>query len=122
MSISNSETVVMQVIWSSNCELSSKEIVLLLSDKVDWSPKTIRTLLGRLVKKDFLGVVKKASSYSYFAKVSEDEFLADLSHGILDKFFGGALKPMLVHFADSKRISKTEADLLRKILDEDDRI
>ena len=118
MNISDAEFEVMRVIWASEAPMASKLIIKELSEKTDWKPKTIQTLISRLVKKQVLGFTSEGRTYSYFAEVSEEQCLEEASEGFLNQFFGGSLMPMLSHFAGSKKISKDEADLLRKLLDE----
>ncbi|MDD7987285.1 BlaI/MecI/CopY family transcriptional regulator [Lentisphaera marina] len=118
MKISNAEHKVMQVLWGVKSPLSSKEIIKAFEFSSDWKPKTIQTLLSRLVQKEVLGFNKEGRNYFYFPKVSEEQCLEEASESFLEQFFGGSLMPMLSHFAGSKKISKEEADLLRKLLDE----
>ena len=120
MKISNAEHKVMQVIWSADSPLISKEIVKAFESNSEWKPKTIQTLLSRLVQKDALGFDKQGRHYFYFPKISEEQCLEEVSTSFLDQFFGGSLMPMLSHFAGNKKISKEEADLLRKLLDENE--
>lgn len=49
--ISEAELEVMKVFWTQITPLSAKEVVEHLKEQNDWSPKTIRTLMNRLVKK-----------------------------------------------------------------------
>ncbi|WDE95665.1 BlaI/MecI/CopY family transcriptional regulator [Lentisphaera profundi] len=118
MNISDAEFEVMRVIWASKEPLASKMIISELTERTDWKPKTMQTLISRLVKKQALDFTQEGRTYTYFAKVSEEQCLAEVSEGFLEQFFGGSLMPMLSHFAGSKKISKEEADLLRKLLDE----
>ncbi|WP_252899432.1 BlaI/MecI/CopY family transcriptional regulator [Lactococcus fujiensis] len=48
--ISNAEMVVMRVIWSLG-EARVDEIMNQIPEHLDWSLATVKTLLGRLVKK-----------------------------------------------------------------------
>ena len=68
MSISklpNSELQVMQYIWSQNKKLSSKEIIIEMSEENGWKQTTTLTVLSRLIKKEFLSV-EKIGRYSYY--------------------------------------------------------
>lgn len=49
--ISDAEWEIMRVVWSKK-QASSQEIVSVLATKMDWKPATIKTLIGRLVKKN----------------------------------------------------------------------
>ena len=117
MQISEAEFVVMKVVWKSDRPLGSREIISALEETEDWKPKTVQTLISRLVQKDALGFSAEGRNYLYHAKVSENDCLEELSHFFLERFFGGALRPMLSHFAGSKRLSAEEAALLRKLLE-----
>ncbi len=55
--ISDSEWEVMRVIWTLG-QSDAKEITALLSENKNWKAATVKTLLGRLVKK---GVLKTES-------------------------------------------------------------
>lgn len=48
--ISDSEWEIMRVIWTLG-QTTAQEITQILADSMDWKPATIKTLLGRLVKK-----------------------------------------------------------------------
>ena len=39
------------------------------------------------------------------------------SQSLLDRLFDGSVKPLLVHFAKNKKLSKRDLDELRKILE-----
>lgn len=49
--ISDSEWEVMRVIWTQG-STTAQEIIAILGQTMDWKPATIKTLLGRLVKKE----------------------------------------------------------------------
>lgn len=49
--ISEAEWEVMRVIWARK-QLKSSDIIDILQEKFQWSPSTIKTLLGRLVDKN----------------------------------------------------------------------
>ena len=63
-----------------------------------WHPKTVRTLLARLVEKKALGFEASGRAYVYTPLVTEVECIAVASGSFVERVFGGALKPMLVHF------------------------
>lgn len=51
--ISDSEWEVMRVIWTLG-QTTAQEITSILGDSMDWKPATVKTLLGRLVKKEVI--------------------------------------------------------------------
>lgn len=48
--ISDAEWEVMRVVWA-NGDMKSSEIIAILHAKYHWSDSTVKTLIGRLVKK-----------------------------------------------------------------------
>ena len=116
MQISEAEFEIMKVIWSSADAMPSRDIIDVLSKLKDWKPKTVRTLISRLVQKEALAFYK-GKNHLYYAKVTEEECLQEASNSFLDRFFGGSLKPMLSHFANNPKISNEDTEMLRQILD-----
>ena len=113
--ISETEWEVMKVVWSRS-PISAQEIIDLLAAQDDWHPKTVKTLLGRLVKKRAVGFKKEGRAYLYRPLVKESECVAAESESFLDRVFGGSLKPMLAHFADTRKLSPDEIAELKRLL------
>ena len=59
--ITDAEWEVMRVVWA-NGRVTSKEIISILKEKMDWKQATIKTLLGRLVEKGVLIQSKKVEN------------------------------------------------------------
>jgi BlaI family penicillinase repressor len=114
--ISEAEWLVMQTLWAKS-PLLSAEIVESLGAKQDWHPKTVKTLLNRLVSKKAIGFEKLGRAYLYRPLVKESECVTAASQSFLDRVFGGSLRPMLAHFVQTKKISPSEVKALRKLLD-----
>lgn len=68
--ISPSEWEVMRIIWTLGT-VPSRQVIDLMQQKRDWSESTIKTLLGRLVKKGLLATTKSGRSFNYTATISE---------------------------------------------------
>lgn len=59
--ISAAEWEVMRVVWASG-DIKSSDIITILRKKYQWSDSTIKTLIGRLVKKKFFNVLSARKS------------------------------------------------------------
>jgi len=55
----------MKVLWQKS-PLTASSVIEHLKQETNWSPKTIQTLISRLVKKGALCVDKDANLYLYF--------------------------------------------------------
>ncbi len=114
--ISQAEYEVMKVIWN-NAPISTSQVVEKLSDS-KWSPKTIQTMLLRLVKKGALANEKQGRSFVYTPLVEKEEYRLQASRRFLDRLYDGALGSMVLNFIRQDQLSDEEIQSLRSILDE----
>ena len=114
--ISDAEWEVMKTCWlKSAC--TANEIVKALEQTTDWKPNTVKTLIGRLVKKGALGYKEEGRLYIYYPSVAEDECIKAESKSFLTSVFGGAIKPMLVTFLQEEKLSQDEIEELKQLLE-----
>ena len=115
-SISEAEFQVMKVIWGKS-PVSTTEVVTELEKTTDRKPKTIQTLLSRLVKKDVLSFKREGRVFVYTPLVKESDYLSQESDSFLKRFYNGTLNAMVVNFLDQDRLSDDEIERLREILE-----
>jgi len=115
--ISDAEWDIMRIVWQSS-PLTAADIIARLSGTKAWKPKTIKTLIGRLVQKSALDFHKEGREYTYFPLVNEEECVREASRSFLDRIYGGALKPMMVHFLESEKLTPEDIKELKDLLRE----
>ena len=115
--ISDAEWRVMRVIWARE-RTTTNEVIEALAPTSDWKPKTIMTMLNRLVKKGALAFDKKGREHDHYALVPEAKCVRAESRSFLRRVYGGALKPMLANFLEEGNLSQAELDELKQLLDE----
>jgi BlaI family penicillinase repressor len=115
MKISEAEWRVCQVLWRRSPQ-TGNEIVEALGDKTDWSPRTIKTLINRLVKKNVLGFDSRGREYHYFPLLSEEECIQAHTQSFVKRVFDGAAGAMVATFLNSQQLSPEEIAELKKIL------
>lgn len=116
--ISDTEWEVMQSVWAGH-PCSAQEIVArLASGDPTWHPKTVKTLLARLVRKGALAHKSEGRAYVYRPLVTEAACQAEASESFLDRVFGGSLKPMLAQFVEGKKLAPDELKALRQLLEQ----
>ena len=118
--ISGTEWEIMKVVWAGAPCAAGEVISRLEAEGRSWHPKTVKTFLTRLVSKGVLGFQKEGRAYLYLPLVKREDCVAAESESFLTRVFGGSLKPMLAHFVDNKKLSRTEILELRKLLDEEE--
>lgn len=114
--ISEAEWEVIKVIWAKS-SATANEVIAALSPQTAWSPKTIRTLITRLVKKKALGCKKGKPEYLFYPLVKEKDYIRAESFSFLQRIFGGSLKPMLAHFLENQNLTREEIEELKAMLD-----
>ena len=114
--MSEAEWVVMRVLWE-RAPLTTNEVVEALEDEVHWKPKTIHTLLRRLVQKGALRFTKAGREYHFQPSVTAQACEQEIARSFLDRFFGGDLAPFLSRFMERERLKPSELERLKRILD-----
>lgn len=84
ITISEAEWEIMRVVWA-NITVTSREVIDILTDKMNWKESTIKTLIGRLVDKEALKTEKEGRRFIYSANISEKETVQSYSKEILDR-------------------------------------
>jgi BlaI family penicillinase repressor len=113
--ISGAEWQVMEVLWRKQ-PLTANDVIESLGDQTDWKPNTVRTLLARLTKKGALKVASEGNRYLYTPCFAREQHVSDESESFLSRIFGGTAKGLLVHFAESGKLTEADLNELRKIL------
>ena len=114
--ISAAEWDVMKVVWDHG-PATSGEIVKHLEAERKWRPRTIKTLLARLVKKGaVLSREDPVGRFLYSAKVQRDAVVRRESRSFVRRVFDGAVAPALVHFLEDAELTPAQIDELKKIL------
>lgn len=116
--ISEAEYQVMKVIWAAGTPISTNEVVDTLEKTTAWKPKTIQTLLSRLVKKEALKYEKDSRVFVYTPLIGEPEILEKESDSFLNRFYDGTLNSMVVNLLERDRLSEGDINELQRILEE----
>ena len=107
----------MKVVWK-YAPINTNEITEKLIQTTDWSPKTIQTLIKRLVSKKALTYEKQSRVFVYTPLVKEDEYIRRESNTFLNRFYDGNIISMLASYIEDDKLSEAEIDTLRSLLSE----
>ncbi|OYD07407.1 transcriptional regulator [Paludifilum halophilum] len=116
--ISEAEWEVMNVLWKKEEPQTANEVIHSLQEHTDWKPKTVRTLLDRLVQKKVVGVNQNQKVYTFFPLYSQEECQHAEAQSFLKRIYGGTLKSMLVQFIQGDSLTEEDIKELRSILNE----
>ena len=114
--ISDAEWEVMKAVWEGGT-LTAGDVVDRVAAEQKWKPRTIKTLLNRLVKKGAVTMEIDGRRYIYRAKVARDAVVKRETRSFLSRVFDGAAAPAIVHFLEQGRLTPDEIRRLRETLD-----
>lgn len=113
--ISEAEFEVMKLIWK-YAPISTNEITDKLARTTKWSPKTIQTLIKRLVTKGAITYEKQSRVFVYTPLIEEKEYIGQKSRSFLKRYFNGDITAMLSAYMEDDKLSDSEIDSLRSLL------
>ncbi len=113
--ISEAEYEVMKVLWK-YAPISTNEVTEKLSKTSDWSPKTVHTLLKRLVLKEAITYRKESRVFVYTPLVKEQEYLKKANDHFLNRFYNGKISSMVTNYLNSEHMTSEDLEELRRLL------
>jgi predicted transcriptional regulator len=114
--ISAAEIEILQILWQQS-PLSADQIVGRLQQRKDTHPRTAKTLLNRLLKKEALGFHEKNRKYHYYPLIDKTEFYREQSDTFLENFFEGRLTPLISLFSERSKLSNDDLVELKMLIE-----
>lgn len=100
------------IIWE-NQPLTTKELVKICENELNWKRTTTYTVLKKLCER---GIFKTEDS-TVSAIISKEEFQAMQSERFVDETFDGSLPAFIAAFTSRQKLSAEEIDEIRKMID-----
>jgi BlaI family penicillinase repressor len=108
----------MKIICAADAPISTNDVIEKLEATTAWKPKTIGTLLSRLVKKGALKYEKDSRVFVYTPLIQESEILEMVSDSFLTRFYDGAADSMIVSLLERDKLSEEDMNRLKNLLEE----
>ncbi len=102
-----------ELIWQ-NEPVGSGELVKICEKTINWKKSTTYTVLKKLCEK---GIFRNENTV-VSSLVTRDEYFTRLSIGFVEDTYGGSLPKFLTAFISSKKLSKRQAEELKRLIDE----
>ena len=115
--ISDAEWEVMNVLWD-DAPLGAADVAERLAAGTGWTEATVKTLLGRLVRKGALTYSVDGRRYLYRPRVTRERCVRAESRSFVERVLGGRGSRLLVHLVEQTPLSPGEIDELRRLLDD----
>ena len=118
---SQSEWLVMEVLWASDNSLTAREVIEKMKDNADMSPRMVRVLLNRLWQKGVLSYTVDAHDsrvYHYSVDKSKEECQREKSQKFVDSYFAGSRKNAMAALIQSAKLTEEQFQELEDILEQ----
>ena len=119
-SITDAESVVMEVLWRHSTPVPTETVVAALEGEQRWQEATIKTLLNRLLKKKVIRAQKDGRRFLYSPVIMRDQWVLNVSKGLLDRLFAGRVAPLAAHFSRHGKLTKRDVAELKRLIAEID--
>ena len=119
--ISDAEWQVMKALWDGGAATAGDVVARVQVENPRWHARTVKTMLGRLVRKgavDARDLDDSNRGFVYRAAVTRDACVRQESRSFLARVFDGAAAPAMVHLLEQNRLPPEEIERLRKLLDD----
>lgn len=110
--IPDSEFKLLELIWDGE-QIRSGELVSRAFEALNWKKSTVYTILKKLVDK---GLVKNEHSV-ITAECAREDVLSEKSEDVISRNYGGSLPVFLAAFLSREKLTKKEAEELKKLID-----
>ena len=115
--IADAEWAVMSALWDGGPAVAGEVVARVAAAGHGWHARTVKTLLSRLVRKGAVAVTVDGNRHTYRAKVARAAAVRREGRSFLDRVFGGAAGPAVVHFLEQADLPPAEVERLRKLLE-----
>ena len=115
--ISEAEWTVMKFFWKLG-PMGMGEAMKALEGVLHWKPRTVQTLIRRLVDKGALHAESQGRDFRYHPAVSQEDCQREESRSFLHRVFDGRLAPFVAAMMDREEVSRDELAALRQLLDD----
>ena len=100
------------IIWD-NEPMTTKQLVDLCAEELNWKRTTTYSILKKLSEKGFF----KMENSMVTSLVSKEEYNSYQSEKFVDETFAGSLPALVLSFGSRKKLSQDEIDELQKVID-----
>jgi BlaI family penicillinase repressor len=115
--ITDAELEVMKLLWQKE-PLSANDIILKLTEQMQWSDQTVKTFLNRLHKKNAIRFEKAGRNYLYYPLATYEEYLKSENRSFLDRVYNGAVGMLFAKFIEEETLSEKDIEELQQLLEE----
>lgn len=119
INITDAEWRIMRVIWTLD-SATSRELIDILGESMDWKPATIKTLLRRLSDKGVVETKKDGNKFIYTATMDESDTIDLASKKFFNQVCAKKVGSAIAYLIDNSELTQADLDKIQASLDKKD--
>lgn len=116
INITDAEWRIMRVIWALDT-VTSRQLIDVLGDSMDWKPATIKTLLHRLSDKGIIKAKKDGKRFIYSAVMDESRTVDLASKKFFNQVCAKKVGSAVAYIIDESELTQQDIDDIQAKLD-----
>lgn len=117
---SETEWLIMEVIWNADRDITASEVIERLKGSLDVSARTIRVLINRLLAKGIIGYEvdqRDSRIYHYYVVKTKEECLKEKQDRFVRHYFGGSHTLAVASFLEQAPLNREQILELEQIVE-----
>lgn len=119
INITDAEWRIMRVIWTLD-SATSRELIDILGESMDWKPATIKTLLRRLSDKGVVETKKDGNKFIYTATMDESDTIDLASKKFFNQVCAKKVGSAIAYLIDNSKLTQADLDKIQASLNKKD--
>jgi predicted transcriptional regulator len=115
--ITEAELTILQILWDHQKATTRQIAEFLYSKPAPAQYATVQKQLERMEAKNFVTRDRSLFVHVFSPAVNRDELIGRRLKAVADKLCGGSLTPILSHLARAKKLTDSERQALRDLID-----
>lgn len=115
INITDAEWRIMRVIWTLD-SATSRELIDILGESMDWKPATIKTLLRRLSDKGIVKTKKDGNKFIYTATMDESDTIDLASKKFFNQVCAKKVGSAIAYLIDNSELTQADVEKIQTSL------
>ena len=111
------EWKVMKIVWQLG-QGAARDVYQVAGEEYGWAPSTVKTILRRLVEKEYLKTSQVGNSFLYRPARPMLKSLCGAADVLLEHTMDGTVAPLLAYMVNKSRLSPEELSELRELIEQ----
>ena len=114
--MSEAEKKIMEIVWLTGRPITTREIMDILPEDIEWKQKTVITFLARLMEKGILKATRISKANYYEACMSEQEYTDFETKKFIENVHKGSIFSFISSLCNSGELSSKDIEDIKNLL------